>query len=219
MLKKLIQAYHKANNVSRLKVIEKIMSDENFFREEITCFDDGRVEAGVIKLQKDYNDVCTEMKFLKDAAANAPDTKDKLNYLYQRQYEMLKAYAFEASQNLNNIDNCLEIMQGLKDDFCLCLQGLKAYAENDRADAFGKLTEYLKLKKTFGRHYLINKIYGLMLFEQGMSDEAGIFLQRVTQICPEDVEVHEKMKEIYHKQGNERGEKIESDILKVLGAV
>lgn len=218
MLKTLIKTYHKVNNVSRLKVIEKIMGDENFFREEINCFDDGRIESSVKQMQASYDAICTEIKFLKESAAEAVDTKDKLQYLYKKQYEILKSFAFEASQNMKNIDSCLEIMKDLKDDFYICLQGMEAYAEGDKVTAFEKLKEYLQLQKTFGNHYLLNKFYGLLLFEHGRHNESKIFLQRVTQICPEDVEVHEKMQALYHIQGNCKGEETEKKILLVLGA-
>ncbi len=63
MIKKLIKTYHKIYNISKLQLIEKIMGEENFFREEITCFDDGRVEAGIKRLQSDYTKICEDINF------------------------------------------------------------------------------------------------------------------------------------------------------------
>ena len=95
--------------------------------------------------------------------------------------------------------------------------GLKAYNMGDEAKAFEKLTEYLNKRENFGDHYLLNKIYGTLLYNKNHFSESEKYLYKVTQICPEDIQVHNMMKVIYHNLNNSNGEKVEESILKLLG--
>lgn len=217
MIKKLIKTYHKIYNISKLQIIERIMGEENFFREEVTCFDDGRVEAGIKRLQEDYAKIGEDIKFLMETSKNDDSVNDRLHYLHNRQYEMLRLLTFEASQNERNIDACLNVWGELADDFRLCLEGLKLYFGGDQNLSYMKFNEYLKKHDGFGSHYLLNKIYGIMLYETKHYDDAEKFLYRVTQVKPEDGAVHRIMRDLYRRRGYTAGEAVEKNILLALG--
>ncbi|MCI7056121.1 MAG: hypothetical protein MR959_04430 [Selenomonas bovis] len=217
MIKKLIQTYHKIYNISKLQIIERIMGEENFFREEVTCFDDGRVEAGIRRLQKDYAKISEDIKFLEETSKKAEGNSERLNFLRNRQYEMMRLLTFEASQNEKNIDTCLNVWGEIDSDFRLCLEGLKLYFSGNPDASYMKLKEYLKKHDGFGSHYLLNKIYGLMLYEKKRYGDAEKFLYLVTQIKPEDIDTHKMMVDLYHRNNNASGETIERNILLSLG--
>ena len=218
MIKTLIKTYHTIHNKSKLKLIEELLGNENYFRQEVNFFDDGRVAAGINRINEDYKKLLTEIEFVKDNYKDDEDKIERLNFLYGRQYEFLKTITFQASQNFKNIDNCINMLGNIKNDFSLCLEGLKAYSSGNKDEAFSKLTAYLKLKNSFEDHYLLNKIYGTMLYEKNSYDEAEPYLYKITQICPEDLEVHNMMKNIYHTLGNSNGEFVEQEIISILGA-
>lgn len=217
MIKKLIKTYHKIYNISKLQVIERIMGEENFFREEVTCFDDGRVEAGIKRLQADYAKISEDIKFLMETSKRDESYNDRLQYLRKRQYDMIHLLTFETSQNEKNIDACLNVWGDIDDDFRLCLEGLKLYFSGNQSSSYMKLNEYLKKHDGFGSHYLLNKIYGLMLYEKKLYDDAEKFLYRVTQIKPEDIDTHKMMMDLYHHNNNITGETVERNILLALG--
>ena len=217
MIKTLIKAYHTICNKGRLATIEAFANEENFFRNEVSFFDDGRVISGIEAIKMDYAALQTEIKFVKEAHKKDKDYTERLNFLYGRQYECVKTMAFQASQNIKNIDNCLSLMEDFNDDFKLCLEGLSLYKNKRNDDAFVKFTEYFSRTKSFGTHYLLNKLYGTMLYEQGAYKEAEPFLYVVTQVCPEDEEVHKILLKIYMKSGKESRVAIEKEIISVLG--
>lgn len=217
MIKTLIKAYHTVFNKGKLAVIESFSEEENFFRNEVAFFDNGRVASGIERLKADYAAIEAEIKFVKQTGADDEDYEKKLNFLYKRQYECITTMAFQTSQNLKNIDACLALTKGLNYDFKLCLEGLRLYKDDDKEAAFAKFGEYLKRKKSFSVHYLLNKIYGEMLFNKGNYKAAEVFLYNVTQICPEDNNNHKLLATVYEKNGNVRQMKIEKEIVKVLG--
>lgn len=217
MIKTLIKTYHTVFTKGQLAVIEAFSKEENFFRNEVAFFDNGRVASGIEALKKDYADLQTEIEFVKKNRINDKDYNDRINFLYSRQYECMMTIVFQASQNLQNIDSCLDILGDSNNVFKLCLEGLNFYKHTKKDDAFAKLTEYLKIKKSFDEHYLLNKIYGEMLYDKGLYKEAKLFLYIVTQICPEDDMAHQLLKAIYAKDGDTVGVAVEEEIISVLG--
>ena len=216
MIKELIKAYHRVYNISRLKVIEELMGKEDFFRAEVACFDDGRVASLINRMKDDYEKIITEIDVVTRQCKSDSNYKERLNYLYRRQYEIIYSMSFQASQNLKNIDSSINLWGNIKDDFLLCLEGLKLYKQGIKEESFSKLTAYLHKHHTFGSHYLLNKVYGTLLYEKKQYNEAEIYLHRVTQICPEDAAVHRIMQEVYQRRGERRGAEVEAAILNLL---
>ena len=215
ILDKAIEAYHDIYTKSQLRTIETIMGNKNFFREECIFFDDGRVASGIKHLQNDYMTISKEIEYLKENASKS-DGKEKIRGLLIRQYEILKVMCFQGSQNFNNIDNCIKWMGNIKDEFMDCLLGLKAFSEGDKEEAFEKLKEYSEQHKGFGDHFLLNKVYGELLWERGNVEMAKFYVQNAVLLCPEDIESHEMLLDIYRSVNNSDGIGIEEQIIDLL---
>ena len=215
LIESLIKGYHTLNTKSRMQFIEKVLGDGNFFRQEMTFFDDGKVTSEIDKMQENYRKISTEIDFVENTAS--PEEKNaRLNFLYKRQIEILEEVAFQSSQRLEKVPACLKLLDGLKSDFTLCLQGLQKYSSGEIELAKKFFESYLAKHKNFGEHYQLNKIFGMMKLSARDYKVAKIYLQKVTQICPEDIEVHSALAKIYRQIGNTRGEIIETKILKLL---
>ena len=211
MLEKLIKTY----NQGRMNFIEKL-SDDDFIQQEIKFFDEGRIEVGINVLKKDYEKLNKEIIFLNNPYTEDSNREEKLQYLFNRQHEIIITMVFLASQNFNNIDSCIRFFADMNDDFMFCLEGLKLYSEGNTRGAYEKLNGYLKKHKGFMKHYLLNKIYGKMLYDYGDRLNAYTYIYLASQERPEDAELHRLLGYMYRESGNFAGEFIENSVLKVL---
>ena len=212
MIDTLIKGYHAVNNKARLKVIESILGSGDFFRREVEFFDVGYIETGINRIREDYDKILTEIDFVKKTS----DDNARLNFLYKRQLNFLEAMTFILSQIPENIDKCLDLIEGLKSDFQLCLEGLKFYYAGDIEKARLKFEKYLGKHGNFGEHYILNKIYGELELQRKDFDSAKFYLQKVTEICPEDAETHRYLAEVYKKLGYHEAVRVEENILNLL---
>ena len=217
MIENLIKGWHTLNNKSRIKLIESMLGDENFFRHEVSFFDEGRVISGIKQMENDYKKIATEIDFIKCTGKKTSENSARLNFLYCRQLEILQTIAFQSSQRIEKISSCLKLLENLKSDFTFCLEGLQFYVDGDIDGARKKFDEYLAKHENFGEHYQLNKIYGLIKFRDGDYESAKFYLQKVTQICPEDVDIHSTLITIYNHLGYRKAEQAGQKILKLLG--
>ncbi|WP_303816644.1 hypothetical protein [Selenomonas ruminantium] len=216
VLPKLIQAYHLIYNKSRLKAVEALLGDENFFREECTFFDDGRVKSGIDRIKGDYQKLVTEIDFVKNTCQQDKDYKARLDYLYQRQYELLILMAYQSSQNPKNIDSAIKLLDGLNTPLEQGLKGLQFYFNENKEEAYKSLCSYAQNPKVFGCHYLMNKVYGLLLIEGNRFQQAIPFLLIAAKNCPEDLEIHQGLATCYAQTNNQTGVNNEYSIIKLL---
>ena len=95
MVDSLIKGYNTLNNKARLKLIETMMGDGNFFRHEVEFFDEGRIASGIASIHSDYQKISTEIDFVQQTGSDSDDSKARLNFLYRRQLEILQVMAFQ----------------------------------------------------------------------------------------------------------------------------
>ncbi|WP_415941521.1 hypothetical protein [Mitsuokella multacida] len=214
----LIKAYNLFYNKSRLKTVEALLGDENFFREECTFFDDGRVKSAIDRIKSDYEKISNEISFIKNTSKQDDDLVQKLKYLYERQFKLLVLMAYQASQNYKNIDSSLQLINGFDTPLLFGLKGIQFYINNDMENSYRNLTVYLKKEGGFGDHYLMNKIYGELLIEGKEYRDAIPFLIRVIKNRPEDIETHRLLIKCYQYSGDTDKLNVEKAIVKLLGA-
>lgn len=214
----LIKAYNLFYNKSRLKTVEALLGDENFFREECTFFDDGRVKSAIDRIKKDYEKISTEISFIKKTSKHDDDSNQKLKYLYERQFKLIVLMAYQASQNYKNIDSSLQLIDGFDTSLSLGIKGIQLYIQNDKENSYRKLTAYIQETGSFGDHYLMNKIYGMLLIEGKSYRNAIPFLIRAVKNHPEDIETHQLLMECYQQIDCFEKSNLEKDIVGLLGA-
>ena len=198
--------------------MEALLGDENFFREECTFFDDGRVKSAIDRIKKDYEKISTEISFIKKTSKHDDDSNQKLKYLYERQFKLIVLMAYQASQNYKNIDSSLQLIDGFDTSLSLGIKGIQLYIQNDKENSYRKLTAYIQETGSFGDHYLMNKIYGMLLIEGKSYRNAIPFLIRAVKNHPEDIETHQLLMECYQQIDCFEKSNLEKDIVELLGA-
>lgn len=209
MINQLIKMYRK----SQMELVEKIANEDNFFLHEVSFFDDGRCSTIVKELQVLYKEIIEELNYAKEYRQ---DDQDKIIYLKERKFSILRSMAVLGSQNIKNLEQCIALYGPIRDSFYPCMMALKAYKDGNTEECFNLLSENMKSDKDFSQHYLLNKIYGELLFEKKIYDKAFVYLYNTAQICPNDIDVHRKLQKIYQMNNNSFGEKVEKDIIEIL---
>lgn len=212
ILQKTIKTYQNTKISIMKKVTEASnIGDENGF------LDNGFIKSQIESLKKEYAFIQNEVSVL----TNLDDRQnvEKLRAYRDRQEELLFLMAFYASNSFQNIDYCLELTKNMNTDFTECLQALKAYHEGEFLHALQLFYHYFHRKQALLEHYLINKTYGTLLFQENEYAQAKIFLQKAVEKRPEDIELHKLLKEIYEQLHLDLEKRVETDILSLLGGL
>lgn len=212
MLKKIIKSY----NNGKIALIEKMTGLENGIYDEVFFLDDGYIKSKIERLKKEYNSISKEIEMIAKYDERDNYGRDKLNHLVNKKVNIKFEMAFLASNNFLNIDSCLNLLEEIDTDFKLCLHGLKHYKEGDEKRAFETFYKYFKDKNVLLEHFLINKVYGMLLFNLKQYDISLMVLRKSVEKRPEDKEIHCILKEIYSLKEMELEKTIEENIIELL---
>ncbi|KGR73548.1 tetratricopeptide repeat protein [Ureibacillus manganicus] len=208
-LQKSIKTYQGFKNSITKRIIDS--SDVVY---ENQFLDDGTIKVMIDQLKKDYSSIQKELEIL----FSVNDSELFNQYLYEQQ-EVKYLIAFYASNNPQNIDYCLELIDNINIDFKDCLLAIKDFEQNNYKSSFLRFYNYFSQNRKLLEHYIINKYYGILLYKEMQYDQAIIFLQKAVEKRPEDKDLHIILKEIYEKKGLLIESGIEESILTILSGV
>lgn len=211
MLEKVATLYRKAEMglISGLAGTTAIVIDETRF------YDAGYMKTQTTRLQKELDAVTDEWKTMrKDQSDRAKQAQAKL---LRKREQLLFYMIFIATNNLNNLDTCMNLAEGHHWEFTECIIGLQEYRSGNSDMAFQHLEAYCVKNENAKEHFLINKVFGLLLTEKYQYQKAIPFLTRALQFVPDDTGCLEHLELCYQKDGNTDRASIVSEILAVLG--
>lgn len=212
MLQQTIKAYQETKLAILNKVIEssEIVDEDGFL-------DDGFIGTKIASFKKEYASIQTEISILTEID-DPRNLQTIINYR-ARQEDLVFQMAFYASNSLRNIEFCLELTKDMNIDFSLCLHALKAYKDDSHLESFRLFHKYFSNKQGVLEHYLINKIYGKLLLQENQLLQAKTLLQKAVEKRPEDIELHQYLKEIYTQLGYKIECQIETMIINQLKGI
>lgn len=213
MIKEVIKSYNNA----RLAVIQKMSDSEEGILQETQFLDDGTIEAKIERLKKNYALVNQEVELLSQYDKKSYHNTNKIEELLTKRNEISIYIAFLGSNSLNSLDTCADLIKDFDTDFKDCILALQYYKVGQEKKAFEIFYGYFKNRKGILNHYLINKVYGLLLYKYEQYNLAIPLLRTATEKRPEDIESHRILKEIYSSLNMRQEEQIEKNILAVLG--
>jgi tetratricopeptide (TPR) repeat protein len=212
VFKKLIKDY----NDGKASFIKKMIYGDTSLFDENSFIDDAAITAKIERIKAEHRRLTDEIEFLFKHDKNDSYRFKKINDLKIQQRQLQFDIAFLASNSFNNLDACISFLDDIDTDFKLCLYGLKAYYAGDERDAFNKFYEYFKNKTTLLDHYLVNKIYGKILYNLKQYKQSIMLLQKAVEKRPDDLELHHWLREIYAVTGSEIEKSIEDEIVELL---
>lgn len=213
----LIKSAIKDYNNAKFAFIQRFSQSEDGIIQETNFLDDKTIQSKIERLKKEFSQIGQEIELLIKYDKQDSNNTKKLKEFLKRKNEISLNIAFLGSNSLNNLDNCEEIIKDLNTDFKLCIRGLRFYKNGEYLNSFECFYEYFNEKSGVMEHYLINKVYGLLLYKNKQYKMAVPLLRKAVERRPEDIESHRILKEVYSILNMKQEEKIEQNILEVLG--
>lgn len=213
MLEKIAILYHKA----QMGFVSGLSGTSSGVIEETSFYDVGYMQTQTGRVQKELKRITSEIETALEVKDNSDYGRKHLLGLMEQREQLLYQMIFLASNSFKNLDYCVKLAEGHPFVFMQCVKGLQAYDAGNKEKAFGYLESYYKEHGSVEEHYLVNKVFGLLLAEKGQYKKAVPFLTYALQFMPDDVESLNVLKRCYQQLKETDRERVVSEILAVLG--
>lgn len=212
MIEKIVELYRKAE----MGIISDLAGSTNNVLEETNFYDTGYMQAQVSRIQREINRVTKELELNLDLEEDSDYVKTKRKELFRQKENLLFHLIFLGSNSFTNLDDCIKMANGHDFTFMKCVDGLQAYKSGEKEKAFQILEAYYRGYGSIEEHYLVNKVFGLLLREKGAYQKAVPFLTYALQFVPDDLEALESLRICYHQTEQIKQEDIVSEVLSIL---
>lgn len=201
----------KIYNQAKLGAVEAISDSKNNIFEENGFLDDSDIE---IQIKNVKEAIAAIDKEINNSLNNKTD-KNLLPQLYKRRKEMIVDFVFLAS---NNIDNAERLLQIVDESYVIhrWLCAIVSYNKRDYVTAYQYLADYLTSNDCFKGHFLLNMIAGDLYIQSKRYQRALSFFQEAVKRRPDSIIVHKDLLMLYQKLGNAYGEATEKEIIEML---
>lgn len=213
MLEKIATLYRKAE----MGLISGLAGTTATVIDETNFYDVGYMQTQIERIKKELNRVTNELSVQLELKDDSDYAKKHKSELLEQRERLLFHMVFLASNSFSNLDNCVKLAEGHHWEFMACVQGLQEYQAGHKDTAFQQIEAYYRQHGSVKEHFLINKVFGLLLVEKSQYQKAIPFLAYALQFVPDDMECLENLELCYQKDGNANRVSIVSEILAVLG--
>lgn len=212
MLDKIITLYRKAE----MGIINEMSGASANVMDETAFYDVGYMQSQISRIQKEIQRITKEVEVSLEVKETSDYEKERRNRLMEEREQLLFHMIFLASNSFTNLDDCIKMADGHNFAFKQCVRALKEYQSGNKEKAFVLLEEYYRSYGSVEEHFLVNKVFGLLLAEKGLYQKAISFLSYALQFVPDDTECLTVLSTCY-KANNERDkETVVNEIISVL---
>lgn len=213
MLDSVMTAYHKL----RQGLIDTFAGVDGIAYEETRFYDLGYMQAQMSHIQKELRTVEDSLTSSVKNESSTTEVNNYRNNLMERREMLIFHMIFTMSNSFSNLDNCRKLAEGHDYKFMICVDGLEEYKKGNKGRAFDLIEGYYREYGNIENHFLLNKVFGLLLFEANQYQKAIPFLSYALGFMPDDREPLNALDECYKKTGNDKQHKILADINSLLG--
>ena len=134
----------------------------------------------------------------------------------EKRKELSSELAFYMSNDEERVSESIKCIEDVSSNFKECLHGIEEYLDGDLEKAYELLQENYKLTRKAKEHFLINKVYGLLLVKHEEYENAVEILKRALSLCPEDIECYHALEEAYYQTFHIKENEVVTDIISLL---
>lgn len=211
MLSEIIVKYNK----TKFNIVEKFSNNINVCEESLSI-DNGYLKSKFEYFQEQYKNICSEIENLYNYGEDDNYNKNKINAYIHSKNQLCLDTAYLISNDKNNLDLSLKLLEGVDTNLIKAIKGIIYYYNQETNKAKEYLYEYYKSLEFLPKHYLINKVYSLILYKERDYNLAIELMRLALGLKPDDLELHIKLKEMYNAIGDNIGYKIEEQIINML---
>lgn len=213
MIDKGIALYRKL----QLSVIEKCSSGSKEVLNETGFYDVGYMRSRVERTKEELKSITTQLDVANKTDDISEYGKKNRKELEEKKEKLIFEMTFLGTNSFNNLDECHRMIKGRGYAFEACVEALEKYRDGDRNGAFDILDDYHRKKGIIDKHFLVNKVYGLLLYDNDRLNESIRHLTAALQLLPDDIESLETLRKCYNRQGCLRKERIVSEAISLIG--
>lgn len=211
MLSEIVVKYNKA----KFDIINKFSDDINICEESL-CIDTGYLKSKFENFQKQYKEITTEIEQLYIYGNKDNYNNSKISTFIKKRDNLCIDTAYLISNDIKNIDLSKKLIENFNLDLKIALDGIENYYSGNEEKANSYFEKYYSQLNRLPNHYLINKVYSLILFNRKEYTLAIELMRIAVGINPNDLELHIKLRDMYLSIGNTVGYKIENQIISLL---
>ena len=208
MLDSIIKLY----NQTKLKAVESISDSRNNLFDENGFLDDSDIELQIKHVKEGIAAIDKEITACLN---NNNADKHMLNQLSKRRKEMIFDFVFLASNDINNAERLLQIID---ESYTIhrWLKAIVSYKEHDYVTAYQYLSDYLNNHDCFKGHFLLNSVAGDLYIQSKQYTRALSLYQEAAKRRPDSAEIHKTLLHIYEQLNNRYGIAVEKCIIEIL---
>ena len=136
----------------------------------------------------------------------------------EKKKEFLNELAFYMSNDKEYVSESLKCIEDVSSKFKECIHGVEEYLDEDFEKAYDLISENYKSTHRVKKHFLINKVYGILLVKNEKYEKAIEILKIALSICPEDIECYRALEEAYYQTFHIKENEVITDIISLLTA-
>lgn len=195
MLDKIVSTYRKA----KMSVISDLSGTVGDVLDETSFYDLGYMQSQIKRIQNEIARISKELEINVELDEKSEYAVSKRQELIGQREVLLMHMIYLASNSFKNLEDCKKMAKGYRFSFMECVDGLQEYNAGNKNNAFDILENYFNNYGRVKNHFLINKVFGLLLLDRNEYQKAAPYLTCALQFVPDDIETLEALKTCYEK--------------------
>lgn len=195
MLDKIVSTYRKA----KMSVISDLSGTVGDILDETSFYDLGYMQSQIKRIQNEVARISKELEINVELDEKSEYAVNKRQELIGQREVLLMHMIYLASNSFKNLEDCKKMAKGYRFSFMECVDGLQEYNAGNKNNAFDILENYFNNYGRVKKHFLINKVFGLLLLDRNEYQKATPYLTCALQFVPDDIETLETLKICYEK--------------------
>lgn len=212
MLDKIVSTYRKA----KMSVISDLSGTVGDVLDETSFYDLGYMQSQIKRIQNEVARISKELEINVELDEKSEYAVNKRQELIGQREVLLMHMIYLASNSFKNLEDCKKMAKGYRFSFMECVDGLQEYNAGNKNNAFDILENYFNNYGRVKKHFLINKVFGLLLLDRNEYQKATPYLTCALQFVPDDIESLEALKICYTELNIGYRVTVLEDVLSVL---
>lgn len=212
MISDVILKYNKA----KFEIINKFSNNDINICEESLCIDKGYLKSKFEDFQKEHKLIINEIDNLYTYGNKDEYNNSKIESLIKTKNVLCLNISYLISNDMDNLHLSKKLIKDINSNLHLAIDGMINYFSGNNVISYNYMQDYYSSIDIIPQHYLINKIYSLLLVERNEYGLAIEVMRRALSVNPSDIELHKKLRGLYEIEKNKIGYKVESQIIHIL---
>lgn len=212
MLDNVVTGYHKL----KYGTMDSVSGASTVLYDEARFYDLGYMQTLVKRLKRELQVTDENLQSLSKPDSNSYENIDYRNQLLRQREALIFQMIFAMSNSFSNIDNCKKLSSNYDFEFMNCVDALYEYNKGNEDKAFELLNSYCQKYKEIENHFLINKVYGILLYKRQQYERAIQYLSCALNFVPDDEEALKTLSDCYKNANNSKAHVIILNIINLL---